>query len=80
LHIDTHRNSIARLGLLAALATAGASSAPVASADTGQPQRGGGCHMLSGPSTTGGNQMMANADGTGAQNMAAMLSKFSCGA
>ena len=78
MHIDTHRKAIARLGLLAALATAGASSAPVATADTGQPQQGGGCHMLSSPSTTGGNQMMANASGNSAQNMAAMLTKFSC--
>ena len=78
MHIDTPRKAIARLALLAALATAGASSAPVATADTGQPQQGGGCHMLSSPSTTGGTQMMANASGNGAQNMAAMLTKFSC--
>ena len=73
----THRKAIARLALPIVLA-ASAISAPVATADTGQPQQGGGCHMLSGPSTTGGNQMMANASGTGAQNMAAMLTKFSC--
>ena len=72
-----HRRAIARLALPVALA-AGALGAPVATAETGQPQQGGGCHMLSGPSTTGGNQMMANASGTGAQNMGAMLTKFSC--
>jgi hypothetical protein len=34
--------------------------------------------MLYSPSNTGGNQMMANANGNGAQNMVAMLSKFPC--
>jgi hypothetical protein len=72
----THSKGIARSALAIVLAV-GAISAPVATADTGQ-QQGGGCHMLSSPSTTGGNQMMANASGTGAQNMAAMLTKFSC--
>jgi hypothetical protein len=75
----THNRAIARLALPIVLA-AGGITAPVASADTGQPQQGGGCHMLSSPSTTGGNEMMANASGTAAQNMGAMLGKFLCGA
>ena len=79
--MHTHRKAIARLALPIALATAGISSAPVANADTGQPQQGGGCHMVaSHPSgATGLIQMMAgSANGAGAQKMLAMLSKFSC--
>jgi hypothetical protein len=77
LSTTTHRKAITRFALPIVLA-ASAMTAPVATADTGQPQQGGGCHMLSSPSTTGGNQMMANASGTGAHNMVAMLTKFSC--
>ena len=79
--MHTHRKAIARLALPIALATAGISSAPIATADTGQPQQGGGCHMVTShpPGATGLTQMMAgSANGTGAQNMLAMLSKFSC--
>lgn len=73
----TTKKAIARLALSIALA-AGASSASIAAADTGQPQQGGGCHMVSSPSATGLNQMMAgSANGSGARNMVAMLSKFS---
>jgi hypothetical protein len=83
LSTTTHKKTIARLALATVLA-AGAISAPVATADTGQPQQGGGCHMVFSSGTTGLNQMMANASGTGAHNMVAMLSKFSsqqfCGA
>ncbi len=50
---------------------------PVAGA-TGPPQQGGGCHMVSSPSSTGLDNMMAgSANGEGAANMADMLSRFS---
>jgi hypothetical protein len=79
----THRKAIARLALPIVLA-AGVITAPVATADTGQPQQGGGCHMVFSPGTTGLDQMMGNASDTGAQNMKDMLSEFSdlrfCGA
>ena len=77
--MHTHRKAIARLALPIALATAGISSAPIATADTGQPQQGGGCHMVTShpPGATGLTQMMAHSSPIAANNMAAMLSKFS---
>jgi hypothetical protein len=80
----SHRMLTAKHGAVLALAMISVSAGSVASADSGQPQQGGGCHMVFSPSTTGLNQMMGNASSTAAQNMVAMLSKFSnqqfCGA
>jgi hypothetical protein len=68
-----------------ALATGGA-AIPVAGADTGPPQPGGGCNMVFGPllhspNSNGLDNMMAgsagSANGIGAANMARMLSRFS---
>ena len=72
----SHRKTIARAGLMLALATTSASTAAVASADTGPLP--GGCHMVSNsdPTTTGLDQMMANASSTGAKNMISMLYTF----
>jgi hypothetical protein len=58
--------------------TSGAVVAPVAGADTGPPQQGGGCHMVFSPSSTGLTNMMAgSAQGAGAAKMVDMLSRFS---
>jgi hypothetical protein len=68
------------------MAVALASSAvaiPVAAADPGPPQQGGGCNMVFGPAfhspnSNGLDNMMAgSANGAGAANMADMLSRFS---
>ena len=49
---------------------------PVATA-AGPPQGGGGCHMVSSPSTSGLNHMMAGAaNGEGQTNMIEMLLRF----
>jgi hypothetical protein len=49
---------------------------PVATA-AGPPQGGGGCHMVSSPSTSGLNHMMAGAaNGEGQANMIEMLLRF----
>ena len=49
------------------------SAVPVATA-AGPPQGGGGCHMVSSPSTSGLNHMMAGAaNGEGQANMIEML-------
>jgi hypothetical protein len=76
----------AKTGLMVALvaATSALSSVPVAAADAGPPQGGGGCHMLT-ASSTGLTQMMAgSANGSGAPNMVQTLALFSnepfCGA
>jgi hypothetical protein len=59
---------------------------PVAAADPGPPQQGGGCNMVFGPAfhspnSNGLDDMMAgsggSADGVGALNMKDMLSRFS---
>jgi hypothetical protein len=82
-----HRTKLAtRVGLLAAVVGATCAwSVPTAVADEGPPQGGGGCHMVSSPSSTGLNHMMAgSSNGNGAANMVEMLSRFSsvpfCGA
>jgi hypothetical protein len=68
------------------MAVALASSAvaiPVAAADPGPPQQGGGCNMVFGPAfhspnSSGLDNMMAgSANGAGAANMGDMLSRFS---
>ena len=76
----------AKAGLVVALAAATSAlwSVPVAVADGGPPQGGGGCHMLT-ASSTGLTEMMAgSANGKGATNMLQMLARFStepfCGA
>ena len=58
---------------------------PVAGANGGPPQQGGGCNMVDNPSANGlTNMMSGSAHGQGAANMAQMLSGFSslpfCGA
>jgi hypothetical protein len=81
-----HRRKLAtKVGLLAAVVATGAWSVPIAVAGGGPPQGGGGCHMVSSPSSTGLNHMMAGSSiGNGAANMVEMLSRFSsvpfCGA
>jgi hypothetical protein len=75
---------ISMISMTSAIAT-GVVAIPVASAAAGPPQQGGGCHMVFSPSPTGLTNMMAgSANGEGAANMAAMLSRFSslpfCGA
>ena len=83
----TSRRKLAtKVGLLAAVVGAtGVWSVPMAVADGGPPQGGGGCHMVSSPTSTGLNHMMAgSSNGNGAANMVEMLSRFSsvpfCGA
>jgi len=73
------RKLTAKLGLLAAVAgSTCAWSVPTAIADGGPPQGAGGCHMVSSPSPTGLDQMMAgSANGKGADKMIEMLSLFS---
>jgi hypothetical protein len=72
------RSALGRAGLLAAGVTAASVVAvPVATA-AGPPQGGGGCHMVSSPSVSGLNHMMAGAaNGEGQANMSDMLSRFS---
>jgi hypothetical protein len=74
-----HRRKLStKVALLAAVVGAtGAWSVPMAVADGG-PQGGGGCHMVSSPSSTGLDHMMAgSSNGSGAANMVEMLSRFS---
>jgi hypothetical protein len=77
------REPIAMAGLVIALAASSASAnAATARADTGQPQGGGGCHMVSSlvgiQNFTGLDHMMAgSANGNGAANMQKMLALFS---
>jgi hypothetical protein len=72
---------ITTISMALALATGGV-AIPVAGADTGPPQHGGGCNMVFGPlnspNSSGLDNMMAgSANGEGAANMADMLSRFS---
>jgi hypothetical protein len=69
-----------------AFASAAVVAIPVAGADAGPPQQGGGCNMVFGPafhspSSSGLDNMMAgsggSANGVGAANMQDMLSRFS---
>jgi len=85
--LGVHRRKLAtKVGLLAAVVAATCAwSVPTAVAEEGPPQGGGGCHMVSSPSSTGLNHMMAgSSNGNGAANMVEMLSRFSpvpfCGA
>jgi hypothetical protein len=77
---------ITTIWMTVALASAAVVAIPVAGADPGPPQQGGGCNMVFGPAlhapdTTGLDNMMAgsggSANGVGAANMADMLSRFS---
>ena len=71
------RSVLVRAGLIAAAVTATSAFAVPAGA-SGPPRDGGGCHMVSSPATTGLVHMMAgSANGQGAENMGAMLSRFS---
>jgi hypothetical protein len=68
---------ITTISMTVALAGGAVVAIPVAGADTGPPQQGGGCHMVFSPSSTGLTNMMAgSAHGQGAANMADMLSRF----
>jgi hypothetical protein len=76
---------IMTIWMTCALASTAVTS-PVASADPGPPQQGGGCNMVFGPAfhspnSNGLDNMMAGSDGSangiGAANMADMLSRFS---
>jgi hypothetical protein len=71
------RSVLARAaGLAAVTTTASVFAVPVATA--GPSQGGGGCHMVSSPSFSGLDHMMAGAaNGEGQANMITMLSRFS---
>jgi hypothetical protein len=78
---DMSKKLITTISMALALATGGV-AIPVAGADTGPPQQGGGCNMVFGPlnspNSSGLDNMMAgSANGEGAANMADMLSRFS---
>jgi hypothetical protein len=68
---------------MAVVLASSAVAIPVAAADPGPPQQGGGCNMVFGPAfhspnSSGLDNMMAgSANGAGAANMADMLSRFS---
>jgi hypothetical protein len=77
---------ITMIWMTVALATVAVVAIPVADADTGPPQQGGGCNMVFGPvfhspNSNGLDNMMAgsggSANGVGATNMQDMLSRFS---
>lgn len=77
---------ITTISMTVALATGAAVATPVAAADAGPPQQGGGCNMVFGPAfhspnSSGLDNMMdgsaGSANGVGAANMGAMLSRFS---
>jgi hypothetical protein len=75
-----HR-AVARAALVAAVVTAASAFGIATAAAGGAPQGGGGCHMVSSPSSTGLTRMMAGSagstNGIAAENMVAMLSRFS---
>jgi hypothetical protein len=74
---------ITTIWMTVALASAAVVPIPVAGADTGPPQQGGGCNMVFGPAvhspnSNGLTNMMAGSgNGEGAANMQNMLSRFS---
>jgi hypothetical protein len=74
---------ITTIWMTVALASSAVVAIPVAAADPGPPQQGGGCNMVFGPAfhspnSSGLDNMMAgSANGAGAANMADMLSRFS---
>lgn len=51
--------------------------APASATPGGPPTGGGGCHMVTSPSSTGLTSMMTHASGTGSAGMVRMLSFFS---
>jgi hypothetical protein len=77
---------ITTISMMVALATGAVAAIPVAGADAGPPQQGGGCNMVFGPAfhspnASGLDNMMAgsagSANGIGAANMVDMLGRFS---
>ncbi len=64
-----------RAGLIAAVMAA-TSAFAIPAAAAGPPVGGGGCHMVTSPSSTF-HMMAGSAHGAGAANMAATLSRFS---
>jgi hypothetical protein len=74
---------IPTIWMTVALASAAVVAIPVAGADTGPPQQGGGCNMVFGPAfhspnSSGLTNMMAGSvNGEGAANMQDMLGRFS---
>ncbi len=81
-----NRKLITTISMTLGLATGAVVAIPVAGADPGPPQQGGGCNMVFGPAfhspnSSGLDNMMAgsarSADGVGAANMVDMLSRFS---
>jgi hypothetical protein len=77
------RKLIATISMMVALATGAVVAIPVAGADAGPPQQGGGCNMVFGPafyspnSSGLDNMMTGSAHGEGAANMVDMLGRFS---
>jgi hypothetical protein len=72
---------ITTISMALAVATGGV-AIPVAGADTGPPQQGGGCNMVFGPAFHSPNSNWLNmisgsANGDGAANMADMQTRFS---
>jgi uncharacterized membrane protein len=71
------RSVVGRAAVLAAVAAASSLFAVTAPAAAGPPQGGGGCHMVSSPSFSGLDHMMAGAaNGSGQTNMIEMLLRF----
>jgi hypothetical protein len=71
------RSVLGKAAVPAALLTAAIVFAVPAATAAGPPQGGGGCHMVSSPSTSGLNHMMAGAaNGQGQANMIEMLLRF----
>ena len=77
---------IGTIWMTVALASAAVVAIPLAGADTGPPQQGGGCNMVFGPAfhssnSNGLDNMMAGSGGSancvGAANMQDMLGRFS---
>lgn len=77
------RKLITTISMAVAFATSFVVAIPVAGADPGPPQQGGGCNMVFGPAfhspNSNGldNMMSGSANGEGAANMPDMLSRFS---
>jgi hypothetical protein len=75
---STRSKVLSSVGVIAAAVTASAFAVPTATAGAGPPKNGGGCHMVSSPSSNGLFHMMAgSANGHGAEKMGGMLSRFS---
>lgn len=73
---------ITTISMTVAFATGAVVAIPVAGADAGPPQQGGGCNMVFGPAfhdsnSSWLNMMTGSANGEGAANMQDMLSRFS---